>query len=100
VFETILEAKVVVEGWRREYNHIRPHSSLGYRPPAPEVIIPMRRYSVSLHLTPMHRSPTHEVVQSKGAGHSLHSVFTTNVSIIVCIVVSPPRLSGRGCLID
>jgi transposase InsO family protein len=41
VFDTILEAKVLVERWRREYNHIRPHSSLGYRPPAPEVIIPM-----------------------------------------------------------
>jgi transposase InsO family protein len=41
VFDTLLEAKVLVERWRREYNHIRPHSSLGYRPPALEVIIPM-----------------------------------------------------------
>ena len=41
VFDTLFEAKVLVERWRREYNHIRPHSSLGYRPPAPEVIIPM-----------------------------------------------------------
>jgi transposase InsO family protein len=41
VFDTLLEAKVLVERWRREYNHIRPHSSLGYRPPAPEVIIPL-----------------------------------------------------------
>ncbi len=41
VFDTLLEAKVLVERWRREYNNIRPHSSLGYRPPAPEVIIPM-----------------------------------------------------------
>ncbi len=37
VFDTIVEAKVLVERWRVEYNHIRPHSSLGYRPPAPEV---------------------------------------------------------------
>ncbi len=29
------EAKVLVERWRREYNHIRPHSPLGYKPPAP-----------------------------------------------------------------
>ena len=35
-FDTLLEAKVLIEGWRREYNTIRPHSSLGYRPPAPE----------------------------------------------------------------
>ena len=41
VFDTLLEAKVLVERWRQEYNHIRPHSSLGYRPPAPEVIIPV-----------------------------------------------------------
>jgi len=39
VFDTIREAKVLVERWRREYNHIRPHSSLGYRPPEPEVVI-------------------------------------------------------------
>lgn len=31
-----LEAKVIIENWRREYNQLRPHSSLGYRPPAPE----------------------------------------------------------------
>ena len=30
------------EGWRVEYNTIRPHSSLGYRPPAPEAIRPKR----------------------------------------------------------
>ena len=39
VFETLLEAKVLIEGWRVEYNTIRPHSALGYRPPAPEAII-------------------------------------------------------------
>ena len=36
IFDTLLEAKVVIENWRREYNQFRPHSSLGYRPPAPE----------------------------------------------------------------
>jgi transposase InsO family protein len=41
MLDTLLEAKVLVERWRREYNQIRPHSSLGYRPPDPEVIIPM-----------------------------------------------------------
>lgn len=37
-FDTLLEAQVLVERWRCEYNHLRPHSSLGYRPPAPEAI--------------------------------------------------------------
>ena len=36
IFDTLLEASVVIEDWRREYNQHRPHSSLGYRPPAPE----------------------------------------------------------------
>ena len=40
VFTTLLEAKVLIEAWRKEYNHVRPHSSLGYRPPAPEAIMP------------------------------------------------------------
>ena len=34
-FDTLLEAKVLIERWRRHYNTIRPHGSLGYRPPAP-----------------------------------------------------------------
>jgi putative transposase len=39
LFTTLKEAKALIEQWRQEYNHIRPHSSLGYRPPAPEVIM-------------------------------------------------------------
>jgi putative transposase len=41
LFDTLLEAKVLVERWRRHYNTVRPHSSLGYRPPAPEAIQPL-----------------------------------------------------------
>lgn len=39
IFYTLNEAKIVIEAWRRHYNTVRPHSSLRYRPPAPEVII-------------------------------------------------------------
>ena len=39
-FDTLLEAKVLIERWRRHYNTARPHSSLGYRSPAPEAIQP------------------------------------------------------------
>ena len=38
IFYTLEEARVLIEGWRREYNTVRPHSALGYRAPAPEVI--------------------------------------------------------------
>ncbi len=39
LFYTLKEAQVLIERWRRNYNTIRPHSSLGYRPPAPEAIM-------------------------------------------------------------
>jgi transposase InsO family protein len=39
LFDTLLEAQVLVERWRRHYNAVRPHSSLGYRPPAPETVL-------------------------------------------------------------
>jgi transposase InsO family protein len=42
VFDTILEARVIVERWRRDYNTIRPHSSLGFKPPAPPAFKPLQ----------------------------------------------------------
>ena len=58
VFTTLLEAKILIENWRRNYSEVRPHSSLGYRPPAPEAIQPA--------LTPV--PLTQKVVSSLGAG--------------------------------
>jgi transposase InsO family protein len=49
IFYTLQEAKVVIESWRRHYNTVRPHSSLGYRPPAPEVVV---------HASPLAPRPT------------------------------------------
>ncbi|MCK5596828.1 MAG: IS3 family transposase, partial [Candidatus Eisenbacteria sp.] len=40
IFSNLWEARVLTEEWRREYNEVRPHSSLGYRPPAPEAVMP------------------------------------------------------------
>jgi transposase InsO family protein len=39
IFTTLEEAKVLIGQWRKEYNQVRPHSALGYRPPAPETIL-------------------------------------------------------------
>ncbi len=39
VFDTLWEVQVLTAQWRNEYNHVRPHSALGYRPPAPEAIL-------------------------------------------------------------
>ena len=41
IFYTLKEAQVLIESWRQEYNEYRPHSSLGYRPPAPQATIPV-----------------------------------------------------------
>ncbi|HIK89354.1 MAG TPA: hypothetical protein EYG09_06895, partial [Dehalococcoidia bacterium] len=40
IFYSLKEVQILTERWRREYNTIRPHSSLGYRPPVPEAIMP------------------------------------------------------------
>ena len=40
IFDTLWEAQVLTQRWRRIYNQERPHSSLGYRPPAPETFLP------------------------------------------------------------
>ncbi len=41
IFTTLTEAKILIEQWWKEYNQVRPHSALGYRPPAPEAIMPV-----------------------------------------------------------
>ena len=41
IFYSLREAQIIIEGWRKHYNTKRPHSALGYRPPATESIIPM-----------------------------------------------------------
>ena len=40
IFYTLPEAQILIERWRRQYNTVRPHSALGYRPPTPEAVMP------------------------------------------------------------
>lgn len=40
IFYSLREAQIVIESWRRHYNAVRPHASLNYKPPAPEVFVP------------------------------------------------------------
>jgi transposase InsO family protein len=39
LFFTLREAQILIEEWRRQYNHLRPHSSLAGRPPVPETVV-------------------------------------------------------------
>lgn len=41
IFYSLKEARIVIEQWRHHYNHVRPHSALGYRPPAPQAMMPI-----------------------------------------------------------
>jgi transposase InsO family protein len=49
IFDTVLEARIITEQWRKEYNQKRPHSSLNYRPPAPEAILPVQTNQLNLN---------------------------------------------------
>ena len=51
IFYTLLEVKVLTEQYRQTYNRVRPHSSLGYRPPAPETLLPLRLVSMIAGVT-------------------------------------------------
>jgi len=48
IFYSLKEAQVVIEAWRQEYNRVRTHSSLGYRPPAPATYTPQVTHWSSL----------------------------------------------------
>lgn len=48
IFYTLNEAKTLIEWWRRDYNSIRPHSALGYKPPAPVAFEPVEAVSAAL----------------------------------------------------
>ena len=63
VFYTLLEVRLLTGRYRRTYNRIRPHSSLGYRPPAPEAFLPADPVPILVGLTL-------QVVQTAGAGQS------------------------------
>jgi transposase InsO family protein len=52
IFYTLREAQVVIESWRRHFNTVRPHGSLGYKPPAPEVFVPAMTARTALQPRP------------------------------------------------
>lgn len=52
IFYTLREAQVVIESWRRHYNTVRLHGSLGYKPPAPEVFVPAMAARAALQPQP------------------------------------------------
>ena len=72
IFYTLQEAKILIEHLRKEFNQVRSHSSLGYRPPAPQAV---HKWSLTATLlSGLPQGLTYKVVQRMGAGH----LFVTN----------------------
>ena len=63
IFYSLKEAQILTEKWRVEYNTERPHSALGYRPPAPQAILP--------------KQPGHGDVENAPRFPHLHAPSTT-----------------------
>ncbi len=59
IFYSLREAQIVIESWRRHYNAVRPHASLGYKPPAPEVFVPALAAWPPARATPAPSSTQH-----------------------------------------
>jgi putative transposase len=66
IFNTLFEAQVLIERWRQHYNHRRPHSSLGYRPPAP----------VAWMVPPPDTRSASPRLRGRPAGSNTHSAVT------------------------
>jgi transposase InsO family protein len=97
-FDTLLEAKVLIERWRQAYNTVRPHSALGYRPPAPEA----RQPCAAASATPQrpHRaglsegeSLTYKLVSHWGAGQGHRRRRAARASETMCVDNGPEFIS-------
>ena len=60
VFYTLKEAQVMIERWRHHYNHIRPHSALGYKPPAPLARLKEGAFAIATVTAPSFRPSSHQ----------------------------------------
>ena len=87
IFTTLREAQVLIERWRQHYHTVRPHSSLGYRPPPPETILPppfelsYATLRPAQTLAPECRILTSKLVSRCGAGHDLARIIGTRIII-------------------
>lgn len=80
IFYSLAEAKIVIESWRRHDNSVRPHGSLGYKPPAPEVFVPAMaaRTAPKPHLSASRPPPA---LASRPSMHQ-HSIRITQWGLI------------------
>ena len=65
IFYTLTEVKILIERWRRQYKTVRPSRALGYRPPAPETVMPAPMGGLNHEPSSLIRTDT-----TTGAGHA------------------------------
>jgi Integrase core domain len=75
---SLREAQVVIESWRRHYNAVRPHASLGYRAPAPEVFVPARAPAGTTTDAAPTFNPNHPVGAGQHISHAHHLKSATD----------------------
>ena len=68
IFYSLREAQVIIESWRRHYNTVRPHGSIGYKPPAPEV------FRARLHRKAGCETPTISAGHAHGGAQADHEL--------------------------
>ena len=91
IFYSLREAQIVIESWRRHYNAVRPHQSLGYKPPAPEVFIPALAAWPHSQATPAPSSTQH-LAERGGPDPSNWSGLTAKISGMILL-----REESAGC---
>ncbi len=70
LFYSLKEAQIIIEGWRKHYKTKRPHSTLGYRPPAPETIVSMdQRPVMHVWMPPCVQEDFEQLEHVIGCGH-------------------------------
>ena len=83
LFFSLAEAQVLIETWRRHFNAVRPHSSLNYRPPAPETIVPRAG-----NIAPWASAPAIEGARSPTPKHGVNGPHA--------LTLKPDHPSGAG----
>jgi hypothetical protein len=100
IFNTMTEARIIIEAWRHHYNTVRPHSSLGWRPPAPEAAVwpgPSPLRSAAPGQT---AALTFNLGSSLGAGQASIAIPTIRRGILnrLCApLVSEMLMAGQVC---
>ena len=93
---SLKEAKILISQWRQHYNTVRPHSSLGYRPPAPRTFMPQPPYLDGAPAMQASRSPWHKI-SGRSSAWPVNRVDFEIVTIISRAAIRKMRVAKSAC---